>query len=456
MTTPQQSTRRFLQSLPRGNSSIFALALLFAKLVGEIPCEDTGKQAVSRPKSEDIRDFHFLYANRENPEIGALINDTLAEIGGSDNELLHEALREIDFTDFRNDEDLALSSLIEKINASGSETSDSADFFDQAIDTVINSRYKPTEIPTPDFISELMVGLVSPRENDSIYDPVCGIGGGLLKVSKRISNGKTRLYGQEINLQIYAICMMRMYLHGIVRPQIACGDVFFDPAHIEDGHLMKFQVALLDPPFAVRHWNRKNDQLLSDKWNRFGWGIPMTGDYAFLLHTIKCLDEKNGRMAIILPFGALTRGGVDRQIREKLVANNLLDAVVCLPKRMYISTGIPLCILVIKMNRDQRDVLFIDASGEEHYEKRKNQNVLRSQDIDRIIRVCDNRETVEGYSRPITGEELGQNDFDLNISRYITPKVNESSLPLNHLKQEIAQTESELAEVRKKIGQRKF
>ncbi len=453
MTTTKNSSLRFLRSLSLGDSGIFALALLFLKLVENFPRGHFGSKSDLLPTTKDTLDSFCLFVLRNSPTIGTLINQTLAFSCGFDNQL-QDALRTIDFTSYQS-EDIALSTLLEKINETDTG-SDPADLFDQAIETVVGNGYRFTVIPTPDFISELMVNLVVPNENDSVYDPVCGTGGLLLKAYERVPGGTIRLYGQEIDPQVRAICLMRLFLRGIVQPRIACGDVFLDPAHTRGTHLMKFQVALLDPPFALSRWTRGNTQQLEDRWNRFGWGIPFKSDFAFLQHTVKCLDEKTGRMAIILPFGALTHGRIERDIREMLVTNNFLDAVVCLPEKMYTNTSISLCVLVIKMKRDRKDVMFIDASGDEQYEKRRSQNVLRMQDIDRIVRAYTNRETVEGYSCPVAAEELKKNNFNLNIARYIAPVANESPVPLESLEQEIVLMESELAKIRKTMREQKI
>jgi len=186
-----------------------------------------------------------------------------------------------------------------------------------------------------------------------------------------------------------------------------------------------------------------------DPWRRFDWGVPPAskGDYAFVLHMLKCLDANNGRMAIVLPHGVLFRGASEGKIRQQIVELNLLDAVIGLPANLFYGTGIPACILVFRKNRTRRDVLFIDVSGDGNYEKGKNQNILRDIDLEKIVDAYNSRENIDKYSYVASYDEIKDNDFNLNIPRYVDTFEEEELVDIDEVKTNITSIEAELAEV---------
>lgn len=309
---------------------------------------------------------------------------------------------------------------------------------------------------------------MKPKENDRIYDPTCGSGGLLLKAYKKVPSGKVAIYGQELNAQTWALCTMNMFLHGVDDARIWQGDTLSNPQNIEDDKLMKFQVVVANPPFSLDKWDsgfltdveadskgKKKMTAELDPYHRFDWGVPPTskGDYAFVLHMLASLDAENGRMAIVLPHGVLFRGASEGKIRRQLVEMNLLDAVIGLPANLFYGTGIPACILVFKKNRPQRDVLFIDASGEGNFEKGKNQNILRDTDIARIVSTYEKRETVDKYSYRASLDEIRENDFNLNIPRYVDTFEEEELVDIDEVQRNIANIEAELAQVQAQMKQ---
>ena len=327
---------------------------------------------------------------------------------------------------------------------------------------------KGGEFFTPSQVSELVASLVKPKENDRIYDPTCGSGGLLLKAYKKVPSGKVAIYGQELNAQTWALCTMNMFLHRVDDARIWQGDTLSNPQNIEDDKLMKFQVVVANPPFSLDKWDsgfltdveadskgKKKMTAELDPYHRFDWGVPPTskGDYAFVLHMLASLDAENGRMAIVLPHGVLFRGASEGKIRRQLVEMNLLDAVIGLPANLFYGTGIPACILVFKKNRPQRDVLFIDASGEGNFEKGKNQNILRDTDIARIVSTYEKRETVDKYSYLASLDEIRENDFNLNIPRYVDTFEEEELVDIDEVQRNIANIEAELAQVQAQMKQ---
>jgi type I restriction enzyme M protein len=322
-----------------------------------------------------------------------------------------------------------------------------------------DSGKKGGEFYTPAMVSELLARLVKPQENDRIYDPTCGSGSLLIKVAKKVPNKKVAIYGQERNGATHSLALMNMYLHGIDDAKIEWGDTLSNPLHLEDGKLMKFQVIVANPPFSLDKWamgfagEGTNDSKFKmeaslDPYGRFEWGVPPSskGDYAFVQHMLYSLAE-NGRMATILPHGVLFRGSSEGKIRKQIIDLNLLDAVIGLPEGLFYGTGIPACILVMKKNRRRKDVLFIDASGEEHYEKGKNQNKLREEDIAKIVETYEKYEAEDKYSYVATLEEIKENDYNLNIPRYVDTFEEEEPVDMVQVKENIQKIKKELAEV---------
>ena len=185
-----------------------------------------------------------------------------------------------------------------------------------------------------------------------------------------------------------------------------------------------------------------------DKYKRFEWGVPpiSKGDYAFVLHMLYSLAE-NGRMGVVLPHGVLFRGASEGRIREQIINFNFLDAVIGLPQNLFFGTGIPACILIFKKNRSRKDILFVDASGEGNYEKGKNQNILREQDLQKIVEAYDRYETVNKYSYVATIEEIKENEYNLNIPRYVDTFEEEEEINIADVQTEIEVIEKELVVV---------
>ena len=222
---------------------------------------------------------------------------------------------------------------------------------------------------------------------------------------------------------------------------------------------MKFQVIVANPPFSLDKWamgfagegstDKKFKMEASlDPHRRFEWGVPPAskGDYAFVQHMLYSLAE-DGRMATILPHGVLFRGGSEGKIRKQMIEMNLLDAVIGLPEGLFYGTGIPACIMVFRKDRTRKDVLFIDASGEEHYEKGKNQNKLREQDIEKIVETYEKRETIDKYSYVATLDEIKENDYNLNIPRYVDTFEEEEPVDMEAVKENITKIKREIQEV---------
>ena len=477
----------------------YILSMLFVKYLSDVYNErkeeyekryngdqERVKRAMERDRfvMDENSTFEYLYNNRKDSEIGQMINIALAAIEKNNSSKLHEVFRAIDFNstvDFGEvkAKNAILKNLLEDFNDLDLRPNnlDTTDIIGDAYEYMIanfasDAGKKGGEFYTPSKVSELVARLVKPKENDRIYDPTCGSGGLLLKAYKQVGSNKTHLYGQEMNMQTWALCRMNMFLHNIDDATIWHGDTLAFPGNIEDDKLMKFQCIVANPPFSLDKWDSgflsnagvdakgKPIEKMSaelDTYRRFDWGIPPTskGDYAFIMHMLHSLDDKTGRMGVILPHGVLFRGASEGRIRKTIIENfNLLDAVIGLPANLFYGAGIPACILIFRKDRGTNNkVLFVDASAEGNYEKGKNQNVLRECDVKKILDTYEKYKTdinftgEEKYSHVATLEEIKENDYNLNIPRYVDTFEEEELVDIEQVQKNIADIETELKEV---------
>lgn len=431
------------------------------------------KRALSRERFvlNERSTFDYIYSKRNDNEIGDIINKALENIEEENKTKLRGVFRNIDFNSEivlgkTRDKNSVLKHLLEDFSTLDLRPSrlNGNDVIGDSYEYMISmfasdAGKKGGEFFTPSMVSELISRLVKPEENDRIYDPTCGSGSLLIRAFKKVPNGKAQIYGQERNGQTHSLCRMNMFLHGIDDAKIAWGDTLANPLHLEGDRLMKFQVCVANPPFSLDKWamgfagKGANDRDFKmeaslDKYRRFEWGVPPTskGDYAFVLHMLYSLAE-NGRMGVVLPNGVLFRGAGEGKIRKQIIDFNLLDAVIGLPNNLFFGTGIPACILVFKKGRNRKEVLFIDGSGDGNYEKGKNQNKLREEDLGKIIEAYDRYETIEKYSHLATIDEIKDNDYNLNIPRYVDTYEEEELIDVVEVTEKVACIKSELAEV---------
>jgi type I restriction enzyme M protein len=310
------------------------------------------------------------------------------------------------------------------------------------------SGKKAGEFYTPQQISTILSEIVSldsqdpsagkKKKFDKILDFACGSGSLLLNVRKRIKeNGGTvgKLYGQEKNITTYNLARMNMLLHGMkdTEFEIFHGDTLLNQWDIfnemNPAKKIEFDAVVANPPFSLR-WD-PNDTMAEDfRFKSYGLAPRSAADFAFLLHGFHFLG-KEGVMAIILPHGVLFRGGAEERIRTKLLKDNNIDTVIGLPSNLFYSTGIPVCILVLKNCKKEDDVLFINAS--EHFEKGKRQNVLSKQHLKDIVETYKFRKEIERYSRRVSMEEIEKNGYNLNISRYVSTAIEEAKVDLKEV-----------------------
>ncbi len=309
---------------------------------------------------------------------------------------------------------------------------------------------KAGEFYTPQEVSKILAKIVTTGKNrlKSVYDPTCGSGSLLLRVAREVKD-VNNFYGQEMNRTTYNLARMNMILHGVhyLKFDIKQEDTLEHPQHLND---MPFEAIVANPPFSA-NWSANPLFLNDDRFSQYGKLAPASkADFAFVQHMIYHLAE-NGTMAIVLPHGVLFRGAAELHIRRYLIEQkNYLDAVIGLPANIFYGTSIPTCILVFKKCKEDPDhILFIDASRE--FEKVKNQNMLLEEHIDKIVNTYRNRKVIEKYSHLATLQEVAENDYNLNIPRYVDTFEEQEEIDIQAVMQEIKSLESKRAELDKEI-----
>ena len=327
------------------------------------------------------------------------------------------------------------------------------------------SGQKAGEFYTPQMISTILSHIVtldcqdpsSGKKNriNRVLDFACGSGSLLLNVRNQMGeSGIGKIYGQEKNITTYNLCRMNMLLHGVKDSafEIHHGDSLANDWEIlqdeNPANKIDFDAVVANPPFSLR-WDPTEDTANDFRFNRYGVAPRSAADFAFLLHGFHFLSE-DGTMAIILPHGVLFRGGKELAIRKKLLEDDNIDAVIGLPGNLFYSTGIPVCILVLKKCRKNDKILFINASSEEHYEKGKRQNYLRDEDVNKIVETYQFRKEESRYSRQVSLQEIKENDYNLNITRYVSLAQEEKPIDLQEVHNKLVEIEKEIMKARDK------
>jgi type I restriction enzyme M protein len=300
---------------------------------------------------------------------------------------------------------------------------------------------KAGEFYTPQEVSKILAKIVTTGKTKlkSVYDPTCGSGSLLLRVAREVKE-VGEYFGQELNRTTYNLARMNMILHGVSFKNFSIkqDDTLEHPAHLEK----RFEAIVANPPFSAQ-WNANPLKSNDERFSQYGVLAPGSkADFAFITHMIHHLDE-NGTMAVVLPHGVLFRGWAEGKIREFLIKErNYLDAVIWLPSNIFFGTSIPACILVFKKCRENPDdIIFIDASNS--FEKGKNQNRLRESDIDTVVETYRKRLEIEKYSHKATLEEIWENEYNLNIPRYVDTFEEEEEINIDEVALEIQKIENE-------------
>ncbi len=308
-------------------------------------------------------------------------------------------------------------------------------------------------------VAKLLAKLAQPKEGDRICDPACGSGGLLLLAGEEIEKNGSKnyaLYGQESTGSTYQLARMNIFLHGKDSARLEWGDTLNNPLLVENDQLMKYDTQVCNPPFSLKKWGAEHAE--ADKYKRFWRGVPPKdkGDFAFITHMIETAKPKTGRVAAIAPHGVLFRGGAEGKIREQLLKENIIDAVIGLPAGLFQTTGIPVAILIIDRSREKgganekkKDVLFIEASKE--FKAGKAQNTLAEENIDKIYDTYAKRKEIEKFSRKVSFKEIEENGFNLNITRYVDTFEEEEPIDIKANLKELAELEPEIAKLEKQM-----
>lgn len=408
----------------------------------------------------DGASFYDVYAQQSADNIGEILNVALQQIEDANDEKLHDIFT-VDFnsqailgpTDQRNK---MIRNLLKDFNGAD---------LGEVDDDILGNAYmymierfgteagkKAGEFFSPRSLCKLVARLAEPKPGDRICDPACGSGGLLLLAGAEVEKAGSKdyaLYGQEKTGATYNLARMNMFLHGLDSARIEWGDTLNNPLLRDGNGLMKFDVVVANPPFSLDKWGDKS--LENDKYNRFWRGMPPAskGDYAFISHMVETAKAKEGRVAVIVPHGVLFRGSSEGRIRKAFLEENILDAVIGLPSGLFQTTGIPVAILIFDRSREpggknenRKDVLFIDASRE--FITDKKQNTLSDENIEKIVDTYKKRGEIEKYSHVATFDEIVENDFNLNIPRYVDTFEEEAPVDIPATRKRIAELTTEL------------
>ncbi|RNA68803.1 type I restriction-modification system subunit M [Alteribacter keqinensis] len=451
----------------------YIFGLLFLKRLNDVFVETA--ETIEEEENDDYgwydRDEHQFFVPERarwkniqaaTQDIGDYINKAFEALE-EENPSLQGVLANIDFNDKGKLPDRLLLKLVLHFSAIDlrNENLSEPDMLGRAYEYLIkqfadDAGKKGGEFYTPSKVVELLVKLLKPEEGMRVCDPTVGSGGMLIQSVDYIKsqNGNPRnltLHGQERNLNTWAICKMNLLLHGMSDHRLEKGDTIRDPKLLEDGELILYDRVIANPPFSLSNWGREEAE--GDEFGRFRFGVPPKdkGDLAFVQHMVATLNHK-GKAGVVMPHGVLFRGGAEGKIRQGLLDNDLVEAVIGLPSNLFYGTGIPACILIL--NRDKEDsnkekVFFIHAA--DYFQAGKNQNTLRDEDLDKVVSAYEKREDAENYSRAVSLDEIQDNDHNLNIARYIDTTEEEKKIDVQEALADLRKLEEERNEVENKM-----
>jgi len=414
-------------------------------------------------------DFDALYAARSEANIGERISKALERLEDANKLKLEGVFRNIDFNSEAalgetKDRNAKLKHVLEDFADARLDLRpghlQSRDVLGDAYEFLVknfasDSGKKGGEFYTPPEVSRLLARILDPKPGSRISDPCCGSGSLLIRTGEMVEPDEqgarnVALFGQELNGATWALAKMNMYLHGFDQARIERGDTIRSPKLVEGDGLMRFDVVVANPPFSLDKWGA--DTAAADRYGRFHRGIPPKGrgDYAFISHMIETANPVDGRVGVVVPHGVLFRGGSEVVIRRRLIEENLLDGVVGLPANLFYGVGIPAALLFFRRGKKDESAFFIDASRE--FEKGKNQNRLREQDIEKVVATWGAREDVARYSRRVPLAELKGNDYNLNIPLYVDTFEDEAPVDLKAVQAQIGQLEEQLIAARGELA----
>ena len=475
----------------------YIFGLLFLKRASDQFFEEAqiaaDEEGISLEEAIEDEDFHRFYIpesawwgniTKRTENIGQAIDQAFNAIE-EHNPALEGVMTTVHFGDSEKLPDTLLARLLNHFNKHSLANADleNPDILGNAYEYLIREfadagGKKGGEFYTPKEVVQLLVQLIKPEAGNSIYDPTCGSGGMLIESAKYIASKggmigefvDCTLKGQEKNLGTWAICKINMIVHNFKDSDIRKGDTLGSPKHIINGELETFDRVIANPPFSLKEWWEaaesdlktdakgkpiapKYNQVVSDEYGRFKYGIPPRGygDFAFLQHMVSVL-KNDGRMGIVLPHGVLFRGGTEGKIREGLLKDDLIEGIIGLPEKLFYNTGIPASIIIINKSKPEHlknKVIFIDASNE--YKEGKNQNALTPENIEKVVSSYETLEEVDKYMRIVDMAEIEENEYNLNIARYIDTSEPEEIVDIKEVLGKINDIEAREKEVDNKL-----
>lgn len=475
----------------------YIFGLLFLKRANDVFEEEVENivknQGLSKEEAENDPDYHQFFMPedarwnflcKKTEKIGEAIDKAFASIE-EHNTSLEGVMTAVHFGNKEVLSDNTLQRLLMHFNRYSLKNKDlyKEDILGDAYEYLIeqfadDAGKKGGEFYTPKQVVNLIVHLIKPEPGNRVYDPTCGSGGMLIQSAKYVRNHyeeqKTlkhtniSLFGQEKNLGTWAICKLNMLLHNLPDVDILKGDTLDSPKHLQDGELQLFDRVIANPPFSIDKWwtraeidpnndNKKSinyNNAVSDTFGRFSYGIPPRsyGDLAFLQHMIAVL-KMDGKLGIVLPHGILFRGGTEGKIREGIIKDDILETVVGLPAKLFYNTGIPASVLIVNKNKPahlKNRVIFIDASKE--FKEGKNQNTLEEEHVAKIINAYNAGDEIDKFMRVVDYQEIKDNDFNLNIARYIDTTDEEEQVDIPAVLQNIRDIEQKEQEIDARLG----
>ena len=432
----------------------YVFPLLFFKRISDVYDEEYAIALEESGGDEEYASFpqnyrfqipagnHWSDVRAVTTNVGQALQKAMREIEKANPETLYGIFGDAQWTNKERLPDDLLRDLIEHFSriALGNSVAQ-ADILGQSYEYLIKkfadlTNKKAGEFYTPRSVVRLLVRILDPKEGESIYDPACGTGGMLMEAIHHVreNHGDDRtlwgkLFGQEKNLTTSAIARMNLFLHGASDFQVVRGDTLRQPAFFSGDNLATFDCVIANPPFSLDKWGE--EVWTSDPYGRNFAGMPpgKTGDYAWVQHMIKSMAPSTGRMAVVLPHGALFRMGKEGAIRTKLLEMDLLEAVIGLGPNLFYGTGLAACVLVLRVRKSKdrrKQVLILDASRE--FKTGRAQNELLPEHVDRIFGWYREYVDVEGIAKVVTLTDIAANDYNLNITRYVERKSDEKVL----------------------------
>lgn len=416
---------------------------------------------------------HWTDLRSKSSNVGQAIQRAMREIEKANPKTLYGIFGDVQWTNKDRLSDALLIDLIEHFSQLHlSNDAVPSDVLGDAYEYLIKkfadlTNKKAGEFYTPRSVVRLMVDILDPQPGETIYDPACGTGGMLLETLHHIrrTGGDTRLmlgrlYGQEKNLTTAAIARMNLFLHGAEDFAVVRGDTLRTPAFFAGDRISKFDCVIANPPFSLSNWGR--EEWVSDPYGRNIAGTPpaKSGDWAWVQHMITSMAPKNGRLAVVLPHGALFRGAAEGKIRSAIINMDVIEAVIGLAPNLFYGAGIPACIVIARRGKPvdrKNNILLID--GSEMFRRGRNQNTLESEHATELLQMYSDFIDVEGISRVVSLDEIRDNGGNLNLASYIEkpidddiPTVEEATAALKHALDDVWRAEQELERLLTDMG----